>query len=165
MTPSRRLPFNDNRKTNNNGANDWHVIMFLIVRHTFYHFNDVSRRVRRPRRTVSNDYRRVIWYWQSLWITYSTICTRYIVYMRPFNDDVGEHCSPLRLCVCIWIYIRCAGVVAPYTIYCAIDYIRRCCLSQRAHELRNTVMLRLRRWNHMCSSTVADTANRLRKTR
>ena len=33
------------------------------------------------------------------------------------------------------------------------------------NELRNTVMLRLRRFNRMCSSTLSDTANRLRKTR
>ena len=44
-------------------------------------------------------------------------------------------------------------------------YPRRCCLLQRAHELRNTGMLRLRRVARMCSSTVSDTANRLRKAR
>ena len=36
---------------------------------------------------------------------------------------------------------------------------------RQTNELRDTVMLRLRRWNHMCSSTVSDTANRLRKIR
>ena len=40
-------------------------------------------------------------------------------------------------------------------------YLRRPCLLQRAHELRNTGMLRLRRVARLCSSTVADTANRL----
>ena len=44
-------------------------------------------------------------------------------------------------------------------------YPRRPCLSQRANELRGTVMPRLRKLTHMCSSTVSDTANRLRKTR
>ena len=44
-------------------------------------------------------------------------------------------------------------------------YLRRCCLSQRANELRGTAMLRLRKLTHMCSSTVSDTANGLRKTR
>ncbi len=40
-------------------------------------------------------------------------------------------------------------------------YLRRPCLSQRAHELRNTGMLRLRRVARLCSSTLSDTANRL----
>ena len=31
--------------------------------------------------------------------------------------------------------------------------------------MRNTVMLRLRKFNRLCSSNVSDTANRLRKTR
>ena len=44
-------------------------------------------------------------------------------------------------------------------------YPRRPCLSQRANELRGTVMPRLRKLTHMCSRTVSDTANRLRKTR
>ena len=44
-------------------------------------------------------------------------------------------------------------------------YPRRPCLSQRAHGLRNTGMLRLRKFNSLCSRTVSDTANRLRKTR
>ena len=43
--------------------------------------------------------------------------------------------------------------------------IRRCRPLQRAKELRNTVMLRLRRPSDMCSSNVSDPANRLRKTR
>ena len=42
-------------------------------------------------------------------------------------------------------------------------YIRRCCALQRVKELRNTGMLRLRRFNRMCSSNVSDTANRLLK--
>ena len=44
-------------------------------------------------------------------------------------------------------------------------YLRRPCLSQRAHELRNTGMLRLRRVARLCSSTLSDTANRLRNGR
>ena len=34
--------------------------MFLIVQHTFYHLRNIYRRVRRPRRTASNDYHHVI---------------------------------------------------------------------------------------------------------
>ena len=44
-------------------------------------------------------------------------------------------------------------------------YLRRPCLSQRAHELRNTGMLRLRRVARLCSSTLSDTSNRLRNGR
>ena len=50
-------------------------------------------------------------------------------------------------------------------INCAERQIRRCRALQRAYELRDTGMSRLRRLNRMCSSTVSDTANRLRKTR
>ena len=43
--------------------------------------------------------------------------------------------------------------------------IRRCRAQTQLNESRNTVMLRLRRFNRMCSSTLSDTANRLKKTR
>ena len=61
-------------------------MMILIVRHTFYHLHDVYRRVRRPRRTASNDYHHVIWYGQPLWITHSND------WYKPHRR--GEHCSP-----------------------------------------------------------------------
>ena len=44
-------------------------------------------------------------------------------------------------------------------------YPRRPCLSQRAHELRGTVMPRLMEVADLCSRTLSDSANRLRKTR
>ena len=44
-------------------------------------------------------------------------------------------------------------------------YLRRCCLLQRAHELRDTGMSRLLEVADLCSSTLSDPANRLRKTR
>ena len=50
-------------------------------------------------------------------------------------------------------------------INCIKCLIRRCRALQRAKELRNTVMLRLRKLTHMCSRTVSDPANRFRKTR
>ena len=50
-------------------------------------------------------------------------------------------------------------------INCTKRLIRRCRALQRAKELRNTVMLRLRRFNHMCSRKVSDTANGLRNIR
>ena len=50
-------------------------------------------------------------------------------------------------------------------INCTKRLIRRCRALQRAKELRNTVMLRLRKLTHMCSRTVSDPANRFRKTR
>ncbi len=51
------------------------------------------------------------------------------------------------------IYIRRDGVIPPYKIDSATDEIRRCHAQQRANELRNTVMLRLRKLNRLCSST------------
>ena len=50
-------------------------------------------------------------------------------------------------------------------INCTKCLIRRCRALQRAKELRNTGMLRLRKLTHMCSRTVSDLANRFRKTR
>ena len=50
-------------------------------------------------------------------------------------------------------------------INCTKCLIRRCRALQRAKELRNTVMLRLRKLTHMCSRTLSDPANRFRKTR
>ena len=50
-------------------------------------------------------------------------------------------------------------------INCIKCLIRRCRALQRAKELRNTGMLRLRKLTHMCSRTVSDPANRFRKTR
>ena len=50
-------------------------------------------------------------------------------------------------------------------INCTKCLIRRCRALQRAKELRNTGMLRLRKLTHMCSSRVSDPANRFRKTR
>ena len=61
--------------------------------------------------------------------------------------------------------MRRGEVTPPYTIYCAIDYIRRCHALQRAKVLRGTVMPRLRRLSGLCSSNVSGTANRLRTTR
>ena len=48
-------------------------------------------------------------------------------------------------------------------INCIKRLIRRCHALQRAKDLRDTVMSRLRRQNRLCSSTVSDTANRLLK--
>ena len=45
-------------------------------------------------------------------------------------------------------------------INCTKCLIRRCRALQRAKELRNTGMLRLRKLTHMCSRTVSDLANR-----
>ena len=50
-------------------------------------------------------------------------------------------------------------------INCTKCLIRRCRALQRAKELRNTGMLRLRKLTHMCSRTLSDPANRFRKTR
>ena len=50
-------------------------------------------------------------------------------------------------------------------INCTKCLIRRCRALQRAKELRNTGMLRLRKLTHMCSRTLSDTANRLRNIR
>ena len=67
--------------------------------------------------------------------------------------------SPRRFLRFAAIYIRRDGVIPPYKIDSATDEIRRCHAQQRANELRNTVMLRLRRAADMCSGTVSDTAN------
>ena len=48
-------------------------------------------------------------------------------------------------------------------INCTKRLIRRCRALQRAKDLRDTGMSRLRKCNHMCSSNVSDTANRLLK--
>ena len=48
-------------------------------------------------------------------------------------------------------------------INCIKRLIRRCHALQRAKDLRDTVMSRLRRQNRLCSSTVSDTASRLLK--
>ena len=48
-------------------------------------------------------------------------------------------------------------------INCIKRLFRRCHALQRAKDLRDTVMSRLRRQNRLCSSTVSDTANRLLK--
>ena len=50
-------------------------------------------------------------------------------------------------------------------INCTERLIRRCRALQRAKELRNTGMLRLRRLSGLCGSNVSGSANRLRKTR
>ena len=47
-------------------------------------------------------------------------------------------------------------------INCTKCLIRRCRALQRAKELRNTGMLRLRKLTHMCSRTVSGTAYRFR---
>ena len=54
---------------------------------------------------------------------------------------------------------------APAKINCTECLIRRCRALQRAKELRDTVMSRLRRLSGLCSRILSDPANRLRKTR
>ena len=53
----------------------------------------------------------------------------------------------------------------PTRINCTKRLIRRCRALQRAKVLRDTVMSRLLEVADLCSSTVSDPANRLRKTR
>ena len=67
----------------------------------------------------------------------------------------------------MWFHLRKRGMIVPrnsLTRYTARHprirrlvqfYLRRCCLSQRAHELRGTAMPRLRRLSGLCSSTLS----------
>ena len=54
-------------------------------------------------------------------------------------------------------------VIPPYKIDSATDEIRRCHAQQRANELRNTVMLRLRRVADLCSSTLSENCGKAEK--
>ena len=92
---------------------------------------------------------------------------------RVTSAFVSQHIRSSQIDYCYTYGLLCAerGIIVPRNsladraarINCIKRLIRRCHALQRAKDLRDTVMSRLRRQNRLCSSTVSDTANRLLK--
>ncbi len=91
----------------------------------------------------------------------------------------GSVCPPFLDAICTHITVG-AHIVPPEnrtnvalrgrtlfapTVKLTSIIIRRCRAQQRENELRDTAMSRLRRVTDLCSRTLSDPANRLRKTR